>query len=188
MYIYTIKNIVNGKMYVGQTVQSNPKMRWYAHCDMMRKGKKSHLYDSMRKHGIENFLWEVVDTAVSVEHLNNLETAWANKLKEQGIVLYNNRETGNNKRHSAESIEKMRLIHKQRHANNVIGGWKRRDGGAMLGKSHPGKGTKRTEEQRERIKTAINNMLETNREEYCKKLSEAQKKRWAIRKSNEGIL
>jgi hypothetical protein len=55
MYIYTIKNLVNGKMYVGQTIQSNAKMRWYSHCDMMRKGKKSYLYDSMRKHGIENF-------------------------------------------------------------------------------------------------------------------------------------
>jgi len=136
MYIYTIKNLVNGKMYVGQTIQTNPKMRWYAHCDMMRKGKKSHLYDSMRKYGIENFLWKVVETAASIEHLNNLETAWANKLKEQGIVLYNNRETGNNKRHSADSIEKMRFIHKQRHANNVIGGWKRRDGGAMKNKKH----------------------------------------------------
>lgn len=136
MYIYTIKNLVNGKMYVGQTVQSNPKMRWYAHCDMMRKGKKSHLYDSMRKHGVENFLWEVVDTAISIEHLNNLETTWANKLKEQGIVLHNNRETGGNKRHSAKSIEKMRAVHKLRHATQTIGGWKRRDGGPMLGKKH----------------------------------------------------
>lgn len=136
MYIYTIKNLVNGKMYVGQIIQTNPKMRWYAHCDMMRKGKKSHLYDSMRKHGVESFLWEVVDTAVSIEHLNNLETAWANKLKEQGIVLYNNRETGGNKRHSAESIGKMRAVHKLRHATQTIGGWKRRDGGAMFGKKH----------------------------------------------------
>jgi group I intron endonuclease len=136
MYIYTIKNLVNGKMYVGQTIQSNPKMRWYAHCDMMRKGKKSYLYDSMRKHGLENFLWQVVDTASSIEHLNELETAWANTLKKQGIVLYNNRETGNNKRHSQESIEKMRAVHKLRHATQIIGGWKRRDGGPMCGKKH----------------------------------------------------
>lgn len=136
MYIYTIKNLVNGKMYVGQTIQSNPKMRWYAHCDMMRKGKKSHLYDSMRKHGLENFLWEVVDSGGSIEHLNDLETSWANRLKEQGIMLYNNRATGNNKQHSQESIEKMRAVHKLRHATQIIGGWKRRDGGAMKGKHH----------------------------------------------------
>jgi hypothetical protein len=102
---------------------------------MMRKGKKSYLYDSMRKHGIENFEWIVVDTATSIEHLNDLETVWANKLRDAGIVLYNNRETGGNKKHSPKSIEKMKQVHKLRHANNVIGGWKRRDGGAMRGKT-----------------------------------------------------
>ena len=136
MYIYTIKNLVNGKMYVGQTVQANAKMRWYAHCDMMRKGKKSYLYDSMRKYGIENFVWEVVDQGNTVEELNELETCWASKLQAQGITLYNNRETGGNKKHSAESIMKMKEVHKLRHATNVIGGWKRRDGGPMKGKMH----------------------------------------------------
>jgi group I intron endonuclease len=136
MHIYTIKNLVNGKMYVGQTIQANAKMRWYAHCDMVRKGKKSHLYDSMRKHGIKKFLWEIVEQADTIEELNELETVWANKLRAQGITLYNNRETGNNKKHSAESIEKMRRVHKLRHATNVIGGWKRRDGGPMKDKMH----------------------------------------------------
>lgn len=135
MHIYTITNRVNGKMYVGQTIQSNAKMRWYSHCDMMRKGKKSHLYDSMRKYGIDQFDWVIVDTATSIEQLNELETMWANKLRDAGIVLYNNRETGNNKKHSLESIEKMKQVHKLRHANNVIGGWKRRDGGPMKGKT-----------------------------------------------------
>jgi group I intron endonuclease len=103
---------------------------------MARKGQKSYLYDSMRKHGIENFLWEVVDQATNINQLNDLESVWANKLRDQGITLYNNRETGSNKTHSAESIEKMRQVHKLRHATNVIGGWKRRDGGAMKGKNH----------------------------------------------------
>ena len=123
-------------MYVGQTVQANAKMRWYAHCAMVRKGKKSHLYDSMRKHGIEKFVWEIVAQANNIEELNELETVWANKLKAQGITLYNNRETGGNKKHSAESIMKMKEVHKLRHATNIIGGWKRRDGGAMKGKMH----------------------------------------------------
>jgi group I intron endonuclease len=141
MHIYTIKNLVNGKMYVGQTVQSNAKMRWYAHCDMVRKGKKSHLYDSMRKYGIDNFLWEVVDRANTIEELNELETIWANKLRDQEITLYNNRETGGNKKHSAESIEKMRRVKREEHTHRRkagggkeihkphkphLGGWKQR--------------------------------------------------------------
>ena len=123
-------------MYVGQTVQSNAKMRWYSHCDMARKGKKSYLYDSMRKYGIDQFEWKVVDSASTIDELNILETTWAHKLRTNGIILYNNRETGGNKKHSLESIEKMRRVQKLRHANNIIGGWKRIDGGAMLGKSH----------------------------------------------------
>ena len=55
--------------------------------------------------------------------------------------MYNNREAGNNKTHSPESIEKMRTAQKLRHATTKVGGWKRRDGGPMKGKDHPRKGT-----------------------------------------------
>ena len=134
MHIYTITNLVNGKIYVGQTSQINPKMRWYAHCDMARKNKKSYLYDSIRKHGIEQFDWKIVDTAVSMDQLNELETSWANKFRKLGVTLYNNRDTGGNKKHSPKSIAKMKQVHKLRHATTQVGGWKRKDGGPMLGK------------------------------------------------------
>jgi hypothetical protein len=53
MIIYTIKNLLDGKIYVGQTIQSNAKMRWYGHQADACKGKKTHLYNSMRKYGVE---------------------------------------------------------------------------------------------------------------------------------------
>ena len=39
----------------------------------------------------------ILDTSDAkwLEELNNLESAWANKFREQGCILYNNRETGN---------------------------------------------------------------------------------------------
>ena len=101
---------------------------------MARKNKKSYLYDSMRKYGIDHFEWQIVDSASTINELNSLETAWANKLKSRGIVLYNNRETGGNKKHSPESIQKMKQVQKLRHETQNVGGWKRIDGGAMLGK------------------------------------------------------
>jgi group I intron endonuclease len=181
MYIYTIKNLVNGKMYVGQTIQANAKMRWYSHCDMVRKGKKSHLYDSMRKHGIEKFLWEIVERANTIEELNELEAKWLAHYRILGEV-YNNREAGGNKLHSTESIEKMKQVHKLRHANNVIGGWKRRDGGPMKGKNHKAES---------KIKSSLSNklfyasLLEPKKltEEHKRKVSESGKLAWAKRKA-----
>jgi group I intron endonuclease len=136
MHIYKITNTVNGKVYIGQTVQTNPKMRWYAHLADARRGKKSYLLDSIRKYGDKSFVWEIVDIATSVDELNAKEEQWLNHYRTQGIIVYNNREAGGNKTHSPESIEKMKAAQKLRHATTKVGGWKRRDGGPMKGKAH----------------------------------------------------
>ena len=135
MYIYTITNKQNNTVYVGQTIQKNPKMRWYDHQALARAGKLSHLSNSIRKYGVENFEWKVIDTAKDIDELNEKEKYHLNEYRQLGAV-YNNREAGNNKTHSKESIEKMRQSHKARHANNDIGGWTRRDGGPMKNKTH----------------------------------------------------
>ena len=140
MHIYKITNIINQKVYIGQTVQRNPKMRWYAHLADARRGKKSYLYDSIRKYSKESFVWEVIDCAASIDELNDKEEHWLNYYKEQGIIVYNNRNAGNNKLHSDKSILKMqesqRQAHARRRAEGRDGGWKRIDGGPMKGKSH----------------------------------------------------
>jgi group I intron endonuclease len=141
MHIYKITNTVNGKIYIGQTIQQNPKMRWYSHLADARGGKKSYLLDSIRKYGPEQFDWQIIDSAVSIDDLNLKEEYWLNIFRQQGITVYNNREAGRNKTHSPESIERMRAAQKLRHATKKVGGWKRRDGGCMKGKPHPRKGT-----------------------------------------------
>ena len=147
MHIYKITNITNSKAYIGQTVQKNPKMRWYAHLADARRGKKSYLLDSIRKYGQESFVWEIIDTAESIEDLNIKEDYWLNYYRDQGIVVYNNREAGGNKTHSPESIKRMRDAQKLRHATTKVGGWKRRDGGPMKGKKH-------NQETKEKMSTA----------------------------------
>jgi group I intron endonuclease len=154
MHIYKITNLTNDKIYIGQTIQKNPKMRWYSHLADARRGHKSHLYDSIRKYGQESFVWEIIDRCLSLEELNDREQYWLNYYRNLTEV-YNNREAGGNKKHSAESIEKMKLAQKTRHANTDVGGWKRRDGGPMKGKSHPKKGkpsTKWSAESKEKYK------------------------------------
>ena len=142
MHIYRIINTTNNKIYIGQTMQKNPKMRWYAHLADARRGKKSHLYDSIRKYGQECFMWEIIDCVATLDELNAKEEYWLTHYRALGFEVYNNREAGRNKKHSAESIEKMKQAQKLRHATKEVGGWKRRDGGPMKGKAHPKKGKK----------------------------------------------
>ena len=143
MNIYKITNTENGKVYIGQTMQKNPKMRWYDHCSRTRNGQSNHLYNSMRCYGIEKFIWEVIDSATTLKELNDKEEYWLNYFK-QFTECYNVREAGGNKTHSPESIERMRAAQKAAHARRRAEGrdtWTRQDGGAMKGKAHPRKGT-----------------------------------------------
>jgi hypothetical protein len=93
----------------------------------------------MRSYGVDNFVWEVIDSAGSLDELNTKEQHWLSEYRKITEV-YNVREAGNNKKHSLESIERMRIAQKLRHANTKVGGWKRQDGGPMKGKAHPKKG------------------------------------------------
>jgi group I intron endonuclease len=70
MIIYLITNKLNGKIYVGQTVQSLEE-RWYGHCHQ----KCTFPIDrAIRKHSPENFTREVIAHANTQEELDYLET------------------------------------------------------------------------------------------------------------------
>lgn len=143
MVIYKITNTINGTVYIGQTVQKNPKMRWYGHCADAKCGKNTHLHNSMRKYGIDKFVWEVIEDVDTLELLNEREQYWL-ELYGGTVNTYNLREAGGNKLHSEKSKLKMseaqKLAHKRRRENGGDGGWKRVDGGPMKGKAHPKKG------------------------------------------------
>jgi group I intron endonuclease len=63
--IYSIKNKINGKRYVGKT--TNLKQRWYQHkCNLKRKcrykkGINQHLFNAGKKYGVENFEFEILE-------------------------------------------------------------------------------------------------------------------------------
>lgn len=54
--IYVIKNIINEKIYVGQTEESDYINRIIAHIRNAENGKDGYFYNSIRKYGLENFI------------------------------------------------------------------------------------------------------------------------------------
>lgn len=57
-FLYKITNKINNKIYIGKT--NNINRRWSEHQKMASRGKEHPLYDSMRKHGLDSFTFEVI--------------------------------------------------------------------------------------------------------------------------------
>lgn len=78
--IYKITNQIDGKIYIGQTVQK-VWSRWNSHRNMAKRGKDLFFYRAIRKHGEENFI---------VEHIGAAENkTWADYLERVYIRIHN---------------------------------------------------------------------------------------------------
>ena len=58
-YVYVIRNLINEKVYVGQTKNFNNRKA--GHLAIARHGVLRPLYAAMRKYGVENFTFEVIE-------------------------------------------------------------------------------------------------------------------------------
>lgn len=75
MWIYEIRNLVTDKVYIGQTIQKNPNMRWKRHRQQLQKNLhvNSKLQNSWNKHGKDVWKFTVLATADTLDELNKLE-------------------------------------------------------------------------------------------------------------------
>lgn len=77
--IYRLTNKINGKMYHGQTTEVDINNRW-KHYKRLYCKNQPKLYNALKAHGPENFLFEVIDTsAQDLSQLNALETLYIRK-------------------------------------------------------------------------------------------------------------
>lgn len=89
--IYKITCLINNKVYIGQTVQSPPIKRWIEHYDEIRNEENQlFVYRAMRKCGIENFTFQILEENIMLKDLNNREAYYIDKYNS------NNKEYGYN--------------------------------------------------------------------------------------------
>jgi group I intron endonuclease len=104
MFIYKITNKINGKVYVGQTIQTIQE-RWHGHC--ATHSNCILLSKSIKKYGKVNFLVEQIDTATTIEELNEKEIYWIEFFSCIVPKGYNIFVGGDNRKHSEETKEKI---------------------------------------------------------------------------------
>ena len=82
--IYLITNMINGKSYVGQTIQKLSK-RLSRH----KNDKRPGLGQAIQKYGWENFTHKILEECENREQLNEREIFWIAKLNTQTPNGYN---------------------------------------------------------------------------------------------------
>lgn len=75
MIVYLLTNSVNGKRYVGQTTKSL-NWRFGQHRRNAIGGRKTYLYNAIRKYGVEVFIPTILETCLSLEDLDAAEKKW----------------------------------------------------------------------------------------------------------------
>jgi len=73
--VYQVTNVVNGKIYIGQTTDSLSK-RWRRHVSLSKTGGQAALQRAIRKHGPDKFEIELVATCFTPETLDQAERDW----------------------------------------------------------------------------------------------------------------
>ena len=110
--IYGWYCIVTDKWYIGQTV--NPEGRFNCHIDRaINKKDKTYFYNSIRKYGLENFVYCVLEENVLRENLNMREMDWI-EYYDSFYCGYNMTAGGNQTIFSEEFKEKMSEVNKGR--------------------------------------------------------------------------
>lgn len=112
MIIYKVTNIINNKVYIGQTI-GTLDVRKRKHLSDCKKNTKNKFHRALVKYGSDNFFWEQIDIASDLQELNTKEIQW--------IENYNSYKKGYNstlggdlswtgKTHTNFTKEKLRKI------------------------------------------------------------------------------
>lgn len=106
MIIYKITNLVNNKIYIGQTTSTLEK-RWKEHC------KRGFLLTkAIKKYGEENFIYEALCNCNSIEELNLKEVEFISLEKSISPNGYNLNSGGLNHKMHQSTKNKVSKIHR----------------------------------------------------------------------------
>ena len=146
-FIYLITNLINNKVYIGQT--NNPILRWSQH-KSNAKYNRGHqvITKAMVKHGVSNFTFEVIASCKDQKNADSCEAEIINQYDSRNIYKGYNIDAGGNTtprtpdilKKISESLKK----HYQEHQSHMKGKklseeWKLNMSKASIGK--PGTNT-----------------------------------------------
>jgi group I intron endonuclease len=173
-YIYKITNLLNQKVYIGQTTK--PKGRWSSHRSEAKKDKsKLPIHKAIRKYGTDNFLFELIASCQTQENTDYSESQiiiqYDSRNNEKGYNLKPGGNVTTGWHHSPETKIKISLAttgprpHTAGENNPFYGKQHSLETIEKISQANTGK--KRTEEQKQKM--SIESSSRTYSEETCQK-------------------
>ena len=94
--IYKVTNQENGKIYIGQTIQTLNERKNKHYYKARQEEYTTHFINALRKYPEEVFIWEIIDEAETKKALDEKEKYW--------IAYYNSIEKGYNTKDGGQTI------------------------------------------------------------------------------------
>lgn len=111
--IYKLLNKFNNKVYIGQTIRTlNERINEHRRDFRINKSTNQYLLNAFNKYGWDNFEFTIIDTAKTIEELNEKEVFYIDQYKSNNRAFgYNIESGGKNSIPSAETLLKMSIAH-----------------------------------------------------------------------------
>jgi len=166
--IYGIRNLINGKIYVGKTGM-NFGDRWDSHRSLLNNGKHDnpHLQRAWDKYGQDNFEFIVIEDC-SIDELSDREKYYIKLYKDMGLAynIHDGGDEGYNLGKHLSDETKRKIGEKNR--INGIGRKASDETKEKMSKSHTGmKYAAMSEEGRKNIQQAQQKYFENNPKKLC---------------------
>jgi group I intron endonuclease len=108
MIIYKTTNLINGKIYIGQTSQILSERIGDHRRKSQVHNSRSHFHSAIRKYGFEVFKWEIIDNADTRIESNEKERNWISIFGTANPMIgYNNTTGGDSFEFTDESKRKI---------------------------------------------------------------------------------
>ena len=195
--IYKIINCINGKVYIGQSIDINK--RFYIHKRNAVKNQNHPLYHSTQKYGLDNFDFIIIELVTDYMKLDEREQYWMDFYKSYdrnfGYNLRPKAESNRGYKNSEETRKKLSLLkkgkryteeHKRKISESNKGKKLSKEHRLKISLSRKGKLSTRVNykhSDKTKVKIGVGNKGKIISEKTKQKMIESAKLRWQKRKN-----